>query len=163
MSTPDTADQAWAMLADLGEDERRQQMEARYVALTVLPEEERRARLKVMARVEYTLPEDKLRPFFLSKLRVWLGMDSEVVQKVAASDEAIMDELPGEIAMRRVGVVQTLARSFSLTEQEQLRAVLPRVFGDRGTATASWEPSRGSGLHSQGRAKKPWWAFWRKG
>ena len=162
MSTVDGLDQGWAALADLDEDQRRAQMQSRYTELATISEEERRGRLASMAKVEYVLPDDKIRAFHLTRLRVWLGMDPAMIQSVAASYDAIMDQLPGDIAMRRIGIVQTLARSFTVTEQDQLRALLPRVFGDRGTATSSWAASTGAGLLTRRPVNKPWWAFWKQ-
>jgi len=162
MSMVNGADQGWALLADIEEDQRREQMQARYTELAALSEEERRGRLAGMAKVEYVLPDDKIRAFHLTRLRVWLSMDPTMIQSVAASYDAIMDQLGGDVAMRRIGIVQTLAKSFSATEQEQLRVLLPRIFGDRGTATSSWGANTSPGLVTRRPVNKPWWAFWRQ-
>jgi len=161
MGTSEKADPTWAKLADLDEVQRSEQMDHRYAELAVLTEEQRCSRLTAMAHAEYTLPDDKMHPFHLSRLRSWLAMDPDALQRIAASYDSVMDQMPGDLAMRRVGVAQTLAKSFSLAEQDQMRAILPRVFGDRGTATSGWAPSS-SGFRTRPVAKKPWWAFWTK-
>jgi hypothetical protein len=156
-------EEQWRGLADAAEEERREKMEVRYLELAALPEEERREQLKTMARVEYTLPDDKIRPFHLSRLRVWLKLESETVRAVASSYEAIMNELPGEIAMRRVSVVQTLARGFDPADQERLREIVPRVFAESTPLTINRAAEETRRVLEQAPSpKKPWWAFWRK-
>jgi len=163
MSNPQKGDETWASLADVDEDERRKQMETRYTELAMLSEDQRQARLRAMAEVEYVLPDDKLRPFHLSRLQVWLGLDPNLARTLGASYDTVMDQMPGDIAMRRVAITQTLGRSFSLAEQEQLRELLPRVFGDRGTATSGLSTLPASAGLLTAAHHKPWWAFWRKG
>jgi len=160
MSNPETAVSPWASLADLEEGDRERQMEGRYKELFALDEDERRGHMRSMAEAEYALEDETIRPFHLSRLRVWLLMDPEIIRTIGASYDAVLDQMPGEVAMRRVGLAQSLLKAFSLAEQEQLRSVLPRIFGDRGTATSSWRPSTAAGFSSRPIAKKPWWAFW---
>lgn len=159
MNDPDKDSNEWASLADLEEEDREQQMEGRYKELFALAEDERRGRMRSMAAVEYSIEDDKIRPFHLSRLRVWLLMDPAIIQTISASYDAVLDQMPGDVAMRRVGLAQSLIKAFSQTEQEQLRSVLPQIFGDRGTAASSWRPTA-DGFLARPRAKKPWWAFW---
>ena len=62
------ADQAWGMLADTEEEERRTKMLQRYTEMVALPAEERASQMLTMATAEYALPDDKLRTFTLSRL-----------------------------------------------------------------------------------------------
>ena len=160
MTTPDTGeDQAWGMLADVEEGEREAQMQARYKELARLPEEERQSRLKAMVHTEYALSDEKLRRQTISRLRSWLRMDFELAQTVAKSYVAIMIQMPGTIAMRRVALDQTLAREFSLDEQGRLAAIDPQVFGP---LSAPHPVARAPAQPSEVPPKKAWWAFWRK-
>ena len=122
------ADQAWGMLADAEEEERRTKMLQRYTEMVALPAEERVSQMLAMAKAEYALPDDKLRAFTLSRLSAWLDMDTESVQIIAGSYDAAMLKMPGPQAMRRVSMVQTLADEFSKQQQLQLIAIVPDVF-----------------------------------
>lgn len=159
MSNPQGNGEVWAGLANLGEADRERQMEDRYTELASWNEDERSDQMRSMAAVEYALPDDKMRPFHLSRLRVWLRMGPEAVRIISASYDAVLDQMPADVALRRIGLAQSLIKAFSLAEQEQLRSVLPRVFGDRGTAVAGWTPSD-AGFPRAPRAKKALWAFW---
>ena len=156
----------WRGLADAGEEEREEKMRTHYSSLAAMPEEQRREQLKTMARVEYTLPEGKIRPFHTSRLRIWLSMEPDQARLVAASTEAIMNDMPGDIAMRRVAVVQTLARNFNPADQARLRELVPRVFAEQTRFTLDQSATdRREVLERAAEApapKKPWWAFWKR-
>ncbi len=158
MTTDSTVDEAWGKLAD--EEERETQMFQRYTELASLSEESRRSRLLAMAKAEYALPDAKLRPFTLSRMRVWLKIDPENAKKMAVSYSAIMNQMPGPAAMRRVALVQTLAREFSLEDRERLVALAPHVFASRPAFAA--EVLSGTPSSTTASSKKPWWAFWRR-
>ena len=162
MNTSDIRpDEAWEKLADAAEEDRETKMRARYLELAALSEEERCKRLEAMAQAEYALPDDKLRSFTASRLRVWLGMDLEPVRMVASSYDTIMRRMPGTIAMRRVGIVQTLAREFSTGDQGRLRALVPGVFGER-PVTPSVAAGSPPSQAATAPKKKAWWAFWQR-
>lgn len=151
----------WGLLAEKSEEEeRRRLMEARYTELAALAEETRRSRLLPMAQAEYALSDDALRRFTMSRLQVWLHMDQEMAKKIAESYDAVMTQLPATAAMRRVALVQTLARNFSPDDQARLRTLLPRVFAGAGEAaqarTRAPEPAAAPAM------KKAGWQFWKK-
>src|SRR5438045_31579 len=103
-------DQGWADLIALDAEAREARMLERYQELAALTEEARRGRGQAMAHAEFSLPDDELRTFTASRLRVWLRLAPEVAQQTAGCCEAVMGQMPGPIAMRRVGIVQTVAR-----------------------------------------------------
>lgn len=160
MATEITGDQAWGALSDLDAQERESQMLVRYQELAGLSPEGREEKLLAMAHTEYSLPDDRLKEFTRSRIMVWIRMDADDVQKVADSYEAVMKRLPGTMAMRRVGVVQTVSREIEPDQRDRIREIVPNVFSDRPT-----EVSRSASAASTAtppRQKKPWWAFWRK-
>ena len=126
---PDTA---WGELSGLGQAEREDKMRARYQELAKLSESERVDRLFAMAQAEYSLNDERLRPFTTSRMRVWIGMDLETAKTVVASYDKAMEVMPGVAAMRRVTLVQNLAMTFSLEEQSKLRVLVPKIFAGRG-------------------------------
>src|SRR6266567_8247428 len=160
MTTPGAGvDETWGKLAAAPEDERVAQMQARYHELATHPEADRRAQLQAMAQAEYALPDDSLRGMTVCRLRAFLRLKPEEVTTVVASLEAVMDQMPGSTAMRRVALVQTLARDFSVDEQRQLHEMVPTVFGERPANVAETQPSAPS--HPT-PVQKAWWAFWKK-
>jgi hypothetical protein len=126
--TAQNADTQWSGLVDSPAEEREAAMRERYLELAALDEDTRRERLKAMADAEYAIPDDKLRVFSLSRLRTWLALPDDAAQAVAHSYDAVMQRMPGPIAMRRVSIVQTLAAAFSPEDEERLRALVPGVF-----------------------------------
>lgn len=152
-------DEAWGRLVDLPDREREAQMRARYLALAALSEEEeRRTRLRRMAESESALLEGQLRPFTLSRIRVWLNLEGETAKRISASFNAVMTQMPGPAAMRLVAVVQTVAREFPVADQERLRVLVP------GMITADIRPlTLGAGDYEKATIRKrPWWAVWKR-
>lgn len=154
------SDAEWGKLAELGEAEREGQMAARYAALAALSEEERQGQVRAMLNAEYAHPEEKRRSFAESRIRTLLNLDLEVARTVARSYDVVMNRMSAGVAMQHVGVIQTIAREFSIEDQARLRALFPEVFGDRarvGFQHATSAPTQ----PAQVAAKKPWWAFWK--
>lgn len=161
MATPIVKDEAWGALTEVGEAEREPRMRARYLELAALSDGERLVRLRAMAEAEYALPDEKLRPFTTSRMRVWLGLDLPVAQTIARSYDAVMRQMPGPVAMRRVATVQTMARGFSLEDQERLRSLVPGVFAAR-TDAVSVVPRILTTPAPAEAKKRSWWPFGRK-
>ena len=156
-------DKNWVLLADEEEEERRAKMVQRYTELAILPEEERTSQMMEMAMAEYSLADAKLRSLTLSRLSVWLSLDTEMAQKLASSYDAAMLKLPGQHAMRRVALVQTLARDFSPEQQVQLVTLLPDVFGGLKEALLASQRLRAATETENAapttQVKKSWWPF----
>lgn len=128
VTEPQRDDASWALLTEVSESERQARMRETYVALASLPEADRRTRMLAMVRAEYALPDEQLRPFTMSRLRVWLQFPTDIAMTVAMTYDAAMEQMPGPAAMRRVALVQTLAREFSREDEAKLRQLVPRVF-----------------------------------
>ena len=156
-------DEEWAKLSEAETAEREAKMVARYEELAGLSEDERRARLRAMARAEYSLSDERLRPFTISRMRTWLALDEDKAGPVAQSYDAVMQEMPATIAMRRVALVQTLVREFSVEDEERLRRLIPRVFAGAPSRLTGLERSESPLQTETATRKKPWWAFWRGG
>ena len=161
MVSQEAIDQEWLHQSEAESESREAFMAARYIELAALPEEERRTRLRAMARAEYSLPDEKLRPFTLSRLRTWLSLEPDKAQVIADSYDAVMQEMPAPVAMRRVALVQTLATEFSPEDEERLRQLAPRVFAGTPSRMTVLERPEPEPLAVATRTKKPWWAFWR--
>jgi len=137
------ADQEWRMLTEVEEEERRTKMLQRYTELAALPEEERVSRLLMWADAESNLPNDKVRTLTLSRLSVWLMLDSEVAQRISTSYDEAMRQVPGLHTTRGIVMAKMLAPELPTEERQQLAARIPSVFG-------SSEPAP---------AKRRWWPF----
>ena len=160
MTTAGTGtEDAWARLATAQPEERSAQVQARYHERAGLPEDERRSRLDAMIRSEYALPDEQLHAMTLCRLETYLQMQPDEVRTIVASVEAVMNTLPGSFAMRRVALVQTLSREFSVEDQQRLRELVPEVFGDSGGRAVGAAPAPPPAAASPKRA---WWTFWKK-
>ena len=158
------ADLEWGRLSELDEATRETRMLERYAALALLPEEERRTQVRSMANAEYSLPDEKLREFTLSRMRAWIALDQEQGPLIANSYDAVMQDMPAGIAMKRVSLVQTLVIAFTPEEEARLRELVPRVFaGAPNRALTALERNEGSFEVAKQTRKKAWWAFWAKG
>jgi hypothetical protein len=158
--TQQDADQEWAKLAEADADTRESEMATRYLQLAELSEDERRARLRSMAVAEYSLPDPKLREFTVSRMRTWINLDMDKAKVIADSYGAVMQNMPANVAMKRVALVQTLVTEFTPEEEEKLRELAPGVFAGA--------PNRKLGLDRpevdlrvQANTKKPFWMFWK--
>ncbi len=161
MTTPEMAiDAEWGKLADAEVEERETKITQRYGELAGLSDEDRRSQMWPLIRAEYALDDQKLRVFAVSRLRVWLKMDPEAAKGIATTYDGIMMEMPGPDAMRRVAVVQTVYREFSVEEQDRLVELVPAVFaGARvGDHVAQFRVSSES-IERVERPKRRLWPF----
>lgn len=126
MAETPMADLGWAQLADVDPAERERKMEARFIELAKLPEEERRTRLHAMALAANTLPVDKRVDFARSYLLEWLRVDLSKVKPVVASYNAVMDQMSGDAAWRRVSTAQAAVRGLTPDQQTKLHDLFPR-------------------------------------
>lgn len=150
MSWGNRADEQWAALAALDEGERRARMAAVYQELASLTEDERRTRMAAMAVAEFALPEEKAREMALSRVCVWTSMDQATATMLLASFEWVMDHGSAQDAMRRIAIVQSLAKTLSAQDAERLRVLVPKAFPEK--------------LKAHGAVKrKRLWEFWKAG
>ena len=154
-------DQSWAQLSILEPAEREAQMIARYRQVAGLSEDERKSQVKSMILAEYSLPEEALRAFTISRMRTWIGLDPEVAPVIAETYDAVMQEMPATIAMKRVSLVQTLVLEFSAEDEERLRELAPRVFAGAPSRKLNLDRPNEPDLAVAPGRKKPFWAFWR--
>ena len=135
----------WAALLRLGEAEQQVKMSELYAHLAGLSEEPRYSRMLALAQAENALPDKELRLLTLLRLRTWLQLEPEVAQQVSATYDAVMKQMPGPQAMRRVAQAQALARGFSLAEQHQLSELVPTVFPSSDLGLEPFKPEEPGG------------------
>jgi len=157
--TQQDADQTWAALAGQETSAREAQMTSRYKELAAMSEDERRTRMKAMATAEYSLPDEKLRSFTISRMRTWIALDLETARPIADSYGAVMLTMPAAAAMKRVSLVQTLVTEFTPEEEEKLRELAPAVFAGAPNRKLGLDRP-GESLQTQVGKKKPFWKFW---
>ena len=166
-SSSGESDAAWGQLAQAPEEERVRTITERFRSLAAMPEDERLNALRPLVRAEYALDEADLRAITLARLHTWLALTREEAQTMAASYEAVMREMSGQAAMRRVSLVQSLSIEFSGEDEDILRELLPNVFGaaPRRSVAAEAAAAASSAFSRQAttpQKKRPWWAFWQK-
>ena len=157
-------------MADLAQADRESKMLARYIELGKQPEATRNERLLEMVRADFALPEDKLKSFTLSRMRVFLKLPPEPAKTMAAAYDTVMLKMPASAAMRRVTLVQTLAKDFTPDEEERLRELNPNLFA--GLPSRKSEKERTDLLSAKAKAetaqrsaasgKSGWWPFGKK-
>lgn len=154
-------DQSWAQLSTLEPAEREAQMAERYRQMPGLSEDERKGQMKSMILAEYSLPEEGLKAFTISRMRTWITLEPEVAPVIAQAYDAVMQQMPAAIAMKRVSLVQTLVLEFSPDDEERLRELAPRVFAGAPSRKLKLDRPDGPDLAITAGRKKPFWAFWR--
>ena len=165
MTTSAASDNAWADLLNLPPPEREARMLQRYVELGKMEDAQRQQRLLDMANAEYALSEEKLREFTLSRMRMFLKLPPDTGKVMAAAYDMVMLKMPGAAAMRRVSLVQTLAKNFTPEEESQLRDLNPNLFAglptrqlrDTSTAQTAAAPAKAATPPKGG-----WWPFGKK-
>jgi hypothetical protein len=127
-----------------------------YAHIAIQPDEQRLHALRLMARDEHALNDLELREFTARRLRAWLQLSKAAVSAVSASYNSVMNEMPANVAMRRVGMVQSVLASMSANEQERLRDLLPSAMTGMRLGGLNVSQSRVPATKKRRR-----WNFWR--
>lgn len=167
MTTMPLRDEDWGSIADMPEEARRAALRQMMEVLAKLPEEERQARLKKQSAIEYSLPDEKLRNIIVSRIHVWMDIDVAIARPVATSLDKVMSQTSSTIAMKRVGIVQTVAKDFPADQQIKLRDLVPSAFPQEAAKSVSiaarlrddTAAATASGVETKPE-KKPFWKFW---
>lgn len=157
--------QAWSDLAMLDQATRERSMHEQLTSVLALDEQARLAALKEMITAEYALDEAALRPFTMSRLRTWVAIsreDMERARTLARGYDAVFDGLPAELAMRRARVVQTVAKSdLAPAEVDALFELIPSLVRQVPRAPGA-AFNRPAAAKPAGDAGQPWWKFWQR-
>ncbi len=162
-----SSDESWSALAGLDAVSARSQMAERFRAITKLPAEEQREKLRSMIVAEYALDEPGLLEFTGRRLRSLLDLELKDAIAVSEGYGKIFNDMPGEMAMRRVTVVQSVAREMSAVEVDALQHIMPGLVDSIPSMlrheTAEAQTAQGSSTASTAAAtKKPAWKFWQR-
>jgi hypothetical protein len=166
------ADTSWSDLAQSDAASRQRAMEERFARLAAKGEDERLHEIEAMILAEYSLGEKELQEFTASRLRAWIALeqrDPAQAQAATRGYDRVFDRMPGDLAMRRATVVQTVARQeLSAEEIEALFDLIPSMV--RHLPRAKQDIMRNVESQNRieaartrtaaGRAKKPFWKFW---
>ena len=168
MATEIQPDSTWSEIASLDADAQVAAMRERFETLAQAEAAERDRRLEAMIIAEYALDDEHLPAFTGSRLRAWMGLADENLEQaqvvVSAWDDAFK-RVPGEIAMRRAALVQTVAREeFSADDIDVLYELIPQLVGHLPRASqqavervALTDRASVAGARA---SSKPWWKFW---
>ncbi len=144
----------WAMIADMPEQGREAELVAFFNGIASLSEDSRRGVLKDMIQASIVLPPEKEKGLTKSRMKSWVKMDREKAKGVAASYEAVMNKMPGDVAFKRISAVRAIAKDLSPEEVDVIRILQPGVLD---AEEKFLNVSRG--VQSE---KKSRWAFWKK-
>ena len=155
---------AWGALADASEEARQAEMRKQYEELAKLSEDERSSKMAQMIESEYALPESKLRAFTVSRLTVWIDMDVESARSIAGTYDQVMKRMSANVAMRGVGMVQTLAREFTPEQVDRLYVLIPAMIQHmpRGEVSVLAHSEKEAAPPVE-RRRKSRWQFWKRG
>ena len=164
-------DATWSMLSETEPAARIGEMRQRFEALADLDQAARQQQAEAMIYAEYALGDDQLQGFTESRLRAWIAMAAdnlERTQSVVNVYEQVFDRVPGGIAMKRATVVQTVAR-VALTPEDidVLYELIPKLVVNVPRASQeaielALDASRkATASEAKERAsRKPWWKVW---
>ena len=162
-TSDDTVEREWRALGSLELDEMQSQMVKLLTELDGLPDKEQSDRRMALARVESDLTDDELRKFTICRLRAWLTLDRAIAKRLSDAFDDVMKKVFGPQAMRQVGLIQTLARDFSLEDQQTLTELIPNVFGGSPVGLVASKARQEALTSQQEASKKPakkwWWPF----
>jgi len=162
----------WGALAGQPASDQIPAMQEVFAELLKLDETERLVAIEEMVRAEYALDQDALKAFTESRLRSWLAMaanDLESTQEIVQGYDTVFGHLPGEMAMRRATVVQTVARNHFTTDEvgalfELIPSLVRQVPRSSGSATVSASSSSsssgGAAVAEAPASARPRWKFW---
>jgi hypothetical protein len=158
----------WGALSEQSGDAQISGMRSILDEVVALPDEARGQTIEAMVKAEYALDNAALHSFTASRLRAWLAMSSEdmdAAKKVVNGYDSSFERLPGEMAMRRATIVQTVARAEMTPEEVSgLFELIPSIVRQvpRSAPSPKYVPAGSSGGASAPAKKKPAWKFWGK-
>ncbi|MBM3946498.1 MAG: hypothetical protein FJ315_03740 [SAR202 cluster bacterium] len=155
--------QDWGRLADLSPADRQPRMVEKYRTMAGLPDSEGDSQMNAMVLAEYALTDDKLRDFTHSRLRAWLAIDEQAALRIAKSYDTVMLKMPGKDAMRRVSMVQTIAREMSIPDVQRLSQLVPAVLAGAAVGVAVSKATSAPAQAPTAPAKKGFGPFGKKG
>ena len=127
-----------------------------FTEILSLGEAERASRLDTIIREENELPDDEMANLSKARLLAWLSMDKDVAKQVAEEFQAVMDRMPGKIAMKHATMDQTVSLRFDSDQVTLLAEMDPKIFRSMpGVAIESAATQAPAAPESS-----PWWKFW---
>jgi hypothetical protein len=166
MTTEKATDASWAALAEMDDTPRAAAMEERFTQLALLGEAARVDAIEAMIRAEFSLPEEQLQAMTAARLRVWASLNlrdpGQAKQVVAGYDDA-MNRLPADMAMRRAGILYTVAREMPAEEVAILHDLIPSLRQSVPVARTGLAEERTSVEEARTRRAanpRPFWKFW---
>lgn len=161
-----STDESWSALADIDPEAARSEMTERLRALVRLPANEQEEKLRSMINAEYALDEPRLLEFTARRLRSLVDLGLEDGKLVVEGYNNVFRDVSGDMAMRRVSVVQTVAREMSAAEVDELQHIMPSLLGQIPSMVAHHVGETGATPGSPppvaAAAKKPAWKFWQR-
>lgn len=150
---------SWTSLGNLDDAERESRILSKYTELAEASEAQREARVLPLVRAEFDLFDEKLRAITVSKLRVWLQMDTSAAKSIAGAYSTAMQQMPADAAMRLATQAARLRTAFSEEEQDKLLALAPDLFGR--VAPPAAPRAVPSSAAQQTSNRRWWWPFGR--
>ena len=119
----------WTDLTELEGTERVAEFARRLDVLAGAGEPTRQQALRELVTYVYDLPDEGVQDMTAARVRALLTLDQTAAHRVARSYDAVLDTMPAAIAMRRVALVQQVARDLSVEDRERLHELEPGIVG----------------------------------
>ena len=149
----------WTSLGNLDDAERESRILSKYTELAEVSEAQREDRVLPLVRAEFDVFDEKLRAITVSRLRVWLRMDTAAAKGISTAYRAAIQQMPADAAMRLATQAARLRTEFSEEEQDKLLALAPDLFG-RVAPPPPTRPAPQSAAQ-QTSNRRWWWPFGR--
>ena len=162
-------DMTWSVLSDTETAAQISEMQQRFEALASLDQSSREQQAESMIRAEYTLDDEVLADFTENRLRSWMGLagdNLERAQDVANAYDKAFERVPGGMAMHHAALVQTVARErFTPEDIDVLFELVPRHVqnvprASQETVERSVGTARLMASSNAPSVRKPWWKVW---
>ena len=150
---------SWTSLSNLDDTEKESRILSKYTELAEASEAQRADRVLPLVRAEFDLFDEKLRAITVSRLRVWLRMDTAAAKGISTAYRAAIQQMPADATMRLATQAARLRTEFSEEEQDKLLALAPDLFGR--VAPPAAPRAVPSSAAQQTSNRRWWWPFGR--
>ncbi len=149
-------DDSWSALAELDEVQAQAAMTQRFQQVAGMDLEARLAKLRDMIEAEYELGDSQLLRFTGCRLRSWLELPDDQANTIAKGYNTVFEKMSGNLAMRRAGAVQTVAREMTPDEVASLHKLIPSLVSQIPTAKRIGEPQPAAAREPEKKKKRFW-------
>ncbi len=145
-------------LVELSEEEKTAKMAELFTNMLSDTEVDRKAKMTVIITEEFDMGDKVMAEMSKARLNSWLAMDKGKAKQIAGDFQAVIDGMPGKIAMRHAIMDQTVSMNYDTAQLTLLAEMDPKVFRSMPGVALPAEADAGDSLVVE--ESVPWWKFW---